>query len=69
MDAKIEQKLGLYVRGFRSAHGMSKVEFCNLAGVSRPQLDLIEEGRANVKLGTLERLASCMGVAAWEVIK
>lgn len=68
MEETIQERLGRNVRGYRALLGMNKVEFCNFACLSRPQLDLIEDGRANLKLDTLERLALNIGKEPWQLI-
>ncbi|MBY4797400.1 helix-turn-helix domain-containing protein [Collinsella sp. AGMB00827] len=58
MRNQLRQKLGENIRARRLDARLTKVDFCLMAGISRPLLDLIEAGEANVTLDTLERLAS-----------
>lgn len=68
MDEGIEQILGRRVRELRVAQGLTKTDFCLMVGISRPYLNRIEEGRANVTLRQLSRLASGLGVPAVDLI-
>lgn len=69
MSAGIQQRLARNVRAMRDASGLSKSAFALFLGISRPQLDLIEQGRCNLKLLNLEKIADRLGVTASELIK
>ncbi len=62
MSETIEQRVGRNVRALREDQGLSKVEFCLMAGISRPYLNHIESGKANVTVKQLDRLAKSLGV-------
>ena len=62
MDECIGQRVGRNVRLLREEQGLTKVEFCLMAGVSRPYLNKIEAGEANVSVKQLDRLAQSLGV-------
>lgn len=64
MEETIEQRVGRTVRTLREEQGLSKVDFCLMAGVSRPYLNQIESGRANITIKQLDRLAKSLGVSA-----
>lgn len=68
MAITIQQTLGERIRAQRAKTGLSKVDFSLQLGISRVSLDLIESGRANLKLSTLNQLASNLGVEPWELI-
>lgn len=68
MATTIQQTLGQRVRAQRVKTGLSKVDFSLQLGISRVSLDLIESGHANLKLSTLNQLASNLGVEPWELI-
>lgn len=69
MSDSIQHILARRVHELRTASDLSKVEFCLQVGISRPQLDRIEEGNANLKLISLEQIARKLGVEPWELIK
>lgn len=62
MSERIEQRLGRRVQALREQQGLSKADFCLMIGLSRPYLNRIESGDANVTVRQLERLASGLGV-------
>lgn len=54
------QRLGNTVRCWRVDNGFNIIDFCLMARISRPLLDKIESGQANVTISTLARLAEAM---------
>lgn len=69
MSEHIQQQLGKNIAAIRKALGINKVEFALQLGISRVELDLIEDGRSNVKLTTLSKLAANLGKEPWELLK
>ena len=69
MSEKIEQTIGRNVRSLREAQHLSKVEFCLMTGVSRPYLNKIEAGEANISVKQLDRLAQSLGIDAAELLR
>ena len=69
MSEKIEQTIGRNVRSLREAQHLSKVEFCLMAGLSRPYLNKIEGGEANISVKQLDRLAQSLGIDAAELLR
>lgn len=69
MSEKIEQTIGRNVRSLRETQHLSKVEFCLMAGVSRPYLNKIEAGEANISVKQLDRLARSLGIDAVELLR
>lgn len=69
MNERIEQTLGRNIRAERRRLGLTKIDFCLQAGISRVLLDLIEENRSNLKLSTLEQIAHALGKEPWELLK
>ena len=69
MRAEIQQRLAQNVQALHDASGLNKSAFALQLGISRPQLDLIEQGRCNLKLINLEKLADRLGVEASELIR
>ena len=68
-SVNVRHILGRNVRYLRADARLNKVEFCLMAHISRPLLDAIEDGRANVTLDTLERIASSLAVEPWALLK
>lgn len=69
MDTTLEQTVGERVREAREEAGFSKSRFCLMADISRPYLDRIESGRANISLRMLVKLAACLEMEPFELIK
>lgn len=76
MNECSQHTLGRNICAIRKELGLSKVEFCLQLGISRVTLDLIEQGRDNVKLSTLDQLAragasleEADGKEPWELLR
>ena len=48
---------------------MGKGRFSLMLGITRQELDKILNGKANVQLDTLEKIATGLGMEPWELIK
>ena len=59
----IDARLGLRVRGLRTAGGFSLDDVARLSGVSRSMISLIERGESSPTARVLDRLASALGVS------
>lgn len=62
MSDSLVQIVGRNVRLLRERQGQSKTSFCLMVGMSRPYLNKLEEGTANITLKQLERIADGLGV-------
>lgn len=72
MDAQeriIRERVGRRVREARLEAGETKSGFCLMAGISRPYLDRVEAGEANLSLRMLVRLASCLRVDPADLLR
>lgn len=69
MEKSIQQILGDNIFAIRTDADLSKVEFALQLGISRVELDLIENGKSNPKLKTLEKLAHNLGKEPWELLR
>ncbi|MDY4040704.1 MAG: helix-turn-helix transcriptional regulator [Collinsella sp.] len=65
----LRQRLGRNISRLRTEARLNKVDFCLMAHISRPLLDSIEAGEANVTLDTLERIAASLDVEAHALLK
>ncbi|WP_102338633.1 helix-turn-helix domain-containing protein [Collinsella provencensis] len=68
MDKNIHQIFGDNIRAIRTGAGLTKVDFSLQMGISRVELDLIENGRSNPTLTTLNKLARNLGKEVWELL-
>lgn len=62
MSERIEQVIGRRVQMLREQQHLSKIEFCLMTDVSRPYLNRIEAGEANITVKQLARLAAALNV-------
>lgn len=62
MSEPLGQIVGQNVRLLREQQGLGKAAFCLMAGISRPYLNRIEHGDANITLKELQRLAEGLDV-------
>lgn len=69
MTLTLRQRLGRNISRLRTEARLNKVDFCLMAHISRPLLDSIEAGEANVTLDTLERIAASLDVEAHALLK
>ena len=69
MNERAKQILGERIKLTRKALGISKVDFCLAAGISRPYLDQIEGGTANSTLEILFKLAPALGMTVSELLE
>lgn len=63
------QKIGQRVREMREEQGLGKSEFALMVGISRPYLNRIEQGTANVTVKMLVRVASGLDVSVLDLLK
>lgn len=69
MNENLRHILGTNVRRLRQVRGMTKVDFCMTAGISRPILDKMERGEANVQLDTLCKVAAALGAEPSDLLR
>ena len=69
MNERAKQILGERVKQTRSDLGISKVDFCVAAGISRPYLDRIENGTANITVKVLFTIAPALGMTVSELLE
>lgn len=68
MSERIEQVIGRRVQMLREQQHLSKIEFCLMTDVSRPYLNRIEAGEANITVKQLSRLAAALNVEPVELL-
>jgi transcriptional regulator with XRE-family HTH domain len=61
--------LGDAIRAIREEQGTSQERLALTAGIDRSYFSAIERGEFNVTLGVLLKVASGLGVPAWELLK
>lgn len=68
MSERIEQVIGRRVQALREQQHLSKIDFCLMTDVSRPYLNRIEAGEANITVKQLARLAAALNVEPAELL-
>lgn len=68
MSEPLGQIVGSNVSRLREEQGLGKTAFCLMAGISRPYLNRIESGTANITLKELQRLADSLDVAPEQLL-
>lgn len=58
----IKEKFGIRLRTLRKEKGLSQEELADRSGLNRPYISGIEQGKRNVSLEVMEKLAGAMGV-------
>lgn len=59
----IQQKLGLAIVQLRRASGVSQEDFARKAGIDRCYMSSIENGKRQVSITLIERVASTLGIS------
>lgn len=67
MSEHIEIEFGTRVRALREEAGLSTREFALMVGRSKAYIIQLENGRRNVSLDTIERIADGLGVSISEL--
>lgn len=68
-DADFILSLGLNIKRFRKAKGLTQEQLAELAGISYKYLGEIERGETNPSIGTLVRIANGLNVSLEHLIK
>jgi len=62
-------RLGQKIRKLRTAKGWSQEEFADRCGIQRAHMSLIERGKQNLTLATLESLCQVLGISVSGILK
>ena len=65
----LNETVGRNVQRLRVEQSLPKKTFAHIANVSRPQLDKIESGEADVRLSCIARIADSLSVAPADLLK
>lgn len=60
--------LGYNVERLRKAQSINKTVFSTMAGISRPTLNKIENGMADLQLSVISRIARALGTTTLELL-
>jgi len=65
----ISNRLGANIKKIRTQKGMSQGDICRALDMDRGYISAIENGKKNMTIQQLERLAQALGVPANELLK
>ena len=67
--AQISKKLGLNIKELRLRRKMSQGDICRMLDMDRSYMSAIENGKKNITISQLERLAQALGVSVDKLLK
>ena len=65
----ISQKLGKNIKKIRTSKGMSQGDICRALDMDRGYMSAIGNGKKNITIQQLERLAQALGVSVDKLLK
>ena len=65
----ISKKLGDNIKKIRTRKGMSQGDICRALEMDRGYMSAIENGKKNITISQLERLAQALGVSVDKLLK
>lgn len=60
--------LAKQIKRYRQAQDMTQFEMSSEIGISEEELSLLERGKTDPKLSTIQKIASCMGITVAELL-
>mgnify|MGYP001575126277 CR=1 FL=1 len=69
MNMLITETLGKNIKKIRTKKGMSQGDICRALDMDRGYMSAIENGKKNITITQLERLASALGVSVDKLLK
>ena len=65
----IKEKFGQRLKTLRKEKGLSQEELAERSGLNRPYISGIEQGKRNVSLEVMEKLAEALGMGMGELVR
>jgi len=65
----ISKRLGDNIKKIRTRKGMSQGDICRALDMDRGYMSAIENGKKNITISQLERLAKALGVSSDKLLK
>ncbi len=65
----ISKKLGVNIKKIRTSKGMSQGDICRALDMDRGYMSAIENGKKNITISQLERLAQALGVSVDKLLR
>lgn len=63
------QKFGENMKKIRLEKGMSQGDICRELGLDRAYISNVENGKQNLTLSTMEKVAKVLGVSVYKLLK
>jgi len=67
--SQISKKLGKNIKLIREKKNMTQGDICRALSMDRSYMSAIENGKKNVTLGVLEKLAKALDVSVYKLLK
>ena len=69
MAKSTAQKFGDNMKRIRTEKGMSQGDICRELGLDRAYISNVENGKQNLTLSTMEKVAKVLGVSVGQLLK
>jgi transcriptional regulator with XRE-family HTH domain len=69
VEGELQRRVGLNLRAYREARGLSQEEFADVLNVHRTYMGSIERGERNLSLGSLEKIAGRIEVDPLDLLQ
>lgn len=69
MEKTTAQKFGENMKKIRLEKGMSQGDICRELGLDRAYISNVENGKQNLTLSTMEKVAKALGVSIEDLVK
>jgi len=66
---KISEKLGKNIKKIRAKNKMSQGDLCRKSGIDRGYMSAIENGKNNITIETLAKIAKALEVSPYKLLK
>ncbi|MBU1017006.1 MAG: helix-turn-helix transcriptional regulator [Patescibacteria group bacterium] len=66
---QISKKLGRNIKRIRVLHKMSQGDICRALDMDRSYMSAIENGKKNITISQLDRLAQALGISVDKLLK
>ncbi len=63
----LQEKLGKAIVQLRKQRGLAQEKFANESEIDRRYMSDIENGKRNISIDVIERLAKCLGISVSEL--
>lgn len=65
----IQEKLGHRIKELRQKQGLSQEQFAHLCGLDRTYMTSVENGKRNLSLQNIKKIADALGISISELFK